>query len=131
LMELQATTTTTQAKEQQQPPQPPPLLLLRQTNPVLYAFKYLNSPETQRQYPKRLKLFFDYIEMPGKDIEEQGQAFLEKATINKQWTEEKIFLFLDFHKQRVRRKEFAAGTLKNLCLAIKTFYEAYGESLPP
>jgi hypothetical protein len=125
LTELQATTTT---QAEQQPP--PSILLLRQTNPVLYAFKYLNSPETQRQYPKRLKLFFDYIEMPGKDIEKQGQAFLEKATGNKQWAEEKIFLFLDFHKQRVLRKELAAGTLKNLCLAIKTFYEAYGDLLP-
>jgi hypothetical protein len=116
--ELQATTTTTTQAEQQSPQQqPPPLLLLSQTNPVLYAFKYLNSPETQRQYPKRLKLFFDHIEMSGKDIEEQGQAFLEKATGNKQWAEEKIFLFLDFHKQRVLRKELAAGTLKNLCLA--------------
>jgi hypothetical protein len=123
--ELQATTTTTTQAEQQSP-QPPPLLLLCQTNPVLYAFKYLNSQETQRQYPKRLKLFFEHIKMPGKDIEEQGQAFLEKATGNKQWAGEKIFLFLDFHKQRVLRKELAAGTLKNLCLAIKTFYETYG-----
>jgi hypothetical protein len=129
------TTTTTQAEQQQQSAQqlPPSQLLplLRQTNPVLYAFKYLNSPQTQRQYPKRLKLFFEYIEMPGKDIEEQGQVFLEKAAGNKQWAEEKIFLFLYFHKQRVLRKELAAGTLKNLCLAIKTFYEAYEESLPP
>jgi hypothetical protein len=50
------TTTTTQAEQQQSAQQPAPsqLLppLLRQTNPVLYAFKYLNSPETQRQYPK-------------------------------------------------------------------------------
>jgi hypothetical protein len=32
-----------------------------QKNPVSYAFKYLNSPETQRQYPKRLQLIFNHI----------------------------------------------------------------------
>jgi hypothetical protein len=31
-------------------------------NQLLYlAFKYLNSSESQRKYPKRLKLFFDHI----------------------------------------------------------------------
>jgi hypothetical protein len=68
--------------------------------------------------------------LPGKDIEEQGQAFLDIARENRQWAEEKILLFLDFHKQRVLKRELAAGTLKNLCLAIKTFYEAYGDFLP-
>src|ERR687887_527651 len=53
---------TQEEEEQQQleqalPSTTPPLPLLRQTKPVLYAFKYLNSPDTQRQYPKRLKLF--------------------------------------------------------------------------
>jgi hypothetical protein len=68
--------------------------------------------------------------LPGRNLEEQGQAFLAKARENQQWAEEKILLFLNFHKQRVLRKELAAGTLKNLCLAIKTFYEAYGDLLP-
>src|SRR5919201_6780274 len=46
-----------QQLEQALPSTTPPLPLLHQTKPVLYAFKYLNSPDTQRQYPERLKLF--------------------------------------------------------------------------
>jgi hypothetical protein len=120
----------TQEEQQREQALPSPSLLLRQIKPVSYAFKYLNSPDTQRQYPKRLKLFFDHVELPGKDIEVQGQAFLDIARENQHWAEEKILLFLDFQKQRVLKKELAAGTLKNLCLAIKTFYEAYGDLLP-
>ncbi len=38
-----------------------------QKNPISYAFKYLNSPETQRQYPRRLKLLFEHIGLAGCD----------------------------------------------------------------
>jgi hypothetical protein len=60
------------------------LLSVRQTSPVSYAFTYLNSPDTRRQYPRNLKLFFDYLHLPGKNLEEQGQAFLAKAQGNNQ-----------------------------------------------
>jgi hypothetical protein len=120
-------------QEQQAALPPPPSssssLLLRQTKPVSYAFTYLNSPDTQRQYPKRLKLFFDHVGLPGKNLEEQGQAFLDKARENQQWAEENILLFLNFHKQRVLRKEIAAGTLKNFYRPIKTFYDAHDDLL--
>jgi hypothetical protein len=36
-------------------------LLQRQTNPVPYTFTYLRSRDAQRQYPKKLKLLFDYL----------------------------------------------------------------------
>jgi hypothetical protein len=84
----------------------------------------------QKTIPKKVKAFFDYIGLPGKNLEEQGQVFLDKARENQQWAEENILLFLDFQKQRVLRKELAAGTLKNLCLAIKTFYDAHDDLLP-
>jgi hypothetical protein len=45
--------------EELQQLQPAPPLLLRQTNPVQFAFKFLRSPDTKRQYPRNLKLFFD------------------------------------------------------------------------
>jgi hypothetical protein len=92
-----------------------------QKNPVSYAFKYLNSPQTQRQYPKRLKLLFDHIGLTGEEedssLEAQGQAFLDKTRENPQWAQAKIIDFIDFHKKRVLRKELAAGTLANFFLA--------------
>jgi hypothetical protein len=38
---------------------------IQQSTPVSCAFKYGNSSESQRKYPKRLKLFFDYIGLTG------------------------------------------------------------------
>jgi hypothetical protein len=95
----------------------------KEENPVSYAFKYLNSPETQRQYPKRLKLPFDHVGLTGDSLEAQGQAFLDKTRENPQWAQEKIIDFIHFHKQRVLRKEIAAGTLINFFLSIKLFCE--------
>jgi hypothetical protein len=87
----------------------------------MYALK---SSEARRQYPKRLKMLFDYLELPG-SLEEQGKAFLKKARWqnNIQWAQDSIMIFLDFHKERVRRKELAAGTLKNYYRAAKLFCE--------
>lgn len=47
--------------------------------PVLYAFMFCNSPSTKTQYPRRLKLFFDFIGLEGEDLKEQGEAFLDDA----------------------------------------------------
>jgi len=120
---------TTTTELQQHPPPP----LLRQTNPVQYAFKFLRSRDTQRQYPRNLKLFFDYLNLlPGgkNNLEEQAKAFLAQAKGNQQWVEENILLFLDFHKQRADRKEIAPGTVKNFYRPIKTFYDTHADVLP-
>ena len=72
----------------------------------------LNSSEARRQYPKRLKMLFDFLNLSG-SLEEQANEFLDKARQNIQWSQDSIMKFLDYHKERVRRKELAAGTLKN------------------
>ena len=66
----------------------------------------LKSSEARRQYPKRLKMIFDFLGLPG-SLEEQASDFLEKAGKNVQWAQDSIISFLDFHNQRVRRKEIA------------------------
>ncbi|MDQ3807747.1 MAG: hypothetical protein M3298_06215 [Thermoproteota archaeon] len=91
--------------------------------PVSYALIYLNSPYAKRQYPRRLKLFFDHLELAGESVEEQGQAFLDKAKENPHWAQESIINFLDFHKKRVLKKELAPGTLMNFFQPIKLFCE--------
>jgi hypothetical protein len=48
-------------------------LSVRQKTPVAYAFTYLNSPATVKQYPKRLQAFFEFVGLKG-DLEQQGQA---------------------------------------------------------
>jgi hypothetical protein len=85
----------------------------------IYSFMYaLKSTEARRQYPKRLKMFYDFLGLPG-SLEEQASDFLEKARKNAQWAQDSIIVFIDFHMQRVRRKELAAGTLKNYYRAVR------------
>ena len=75
----------------------------------MYALK---SSEARRQYPKRLKMLFDYLKLSG-SIEEQAKEFLDKTRERGiHWAQDSILIFLDFHKERVRRKELAAVPLK-------------------
>jgi hypothetical protein len=77
----------------------------------LYSFMYaLKSSEARRQYPKRLKMLFDFLGLSA-SLEEQANEFLDKARQNIQWSQDSIMKFLDFHKQRVRRKELAADNI--------------------
>ena len=90
----------------------------------LYSFMYaLKSSEARRQYPKRLKMLFDHLKLQG-SLEEQARQFVDN-TMQKgiQWAQDTIIIFLDFHKERVRKKELAAGTLKNYYRAAKLFCE--------
>ena len=43
--------------------------------------------------------------------------------------QDNLLRFLDFHKERVRRKELAAGTVKNYYRAVKLFCEMNDVSL--
>jgi hypothetical protein len=79
-----------------------------------------------------LKQFFDHLGLQGENLEQQGQAFLEKArennNSNRQWIQEQITLYIEVHKKRVyETKELAPGTVKNLYRPIKTFYEAHDD----
>jgi hypothetical protein len=67
-------------------------------------------------------MMFDFLGLSG-SLEEQASDFLEKARKNALWAQDSIIGFLDFHIQRVRRKELAAGTLKNYYRAGKLFCE--------
>ncbi len=82
----------------------------------------LKCSETRRQYPKRLKMLYDFLGLAG-SLDEPATDFLEKARENPQWCQDSIMVFIDFHNQRVRRKELAAGTVKNYYRAAKLFCE--------
>jgi hypothetical protein len=84
----------------------------------MYALK---SSEARRQYPKRLKMLFDYIKLPG-TLEEQARGFLDKAVENGiQWAQDRIMIFLDFHKERVRRKELVVHHIHLQIYSLKYY----------
>jgi hypothetical protein len=50
-------------------------------------------------------MLFDYLQFRG-SLEEQSKEFLYKARQkNIQWAQANVMIFLDFHKERVRRIE--------------------------
>lgn len=82
----------------------------------------LKSKETRRQYPKLLKMFFDFINIePTKPIEERATIVFEKAKDNRKWFESQIFRYVIYNKQKVENKEIVAGTLKNYLKIIRLF----------
>jgi hypothetical protein len=91
----------------------------------VYALK---SSESRRQYPRRLKLFFDFIGLGG-TLNEQAIEFLKRSKADINSEQDNLLRFFDFHKERVRRKELAAGTVKNYYRAVKLFCEMNDLSL--
>jgi hypothetical protein len=47
----------------------------------LYALK---APETKRQYPRRFKVFLDFLQLDG-TFEEQTREFMIRAKHNGRW----------------------------------------------
>jgi hypothetical protein len=82
----------------------------------------LKSKETRRQYPKLLKMFFDFINVDStKTIEERATIVFEKANEDRRWFESQIFRYVIYNKQKVENKEIVAGTLKNYLKIIRLF----------
>jgi hypothetical protein len=97
------------------------------------------SKEAKRQYPRSLRLLFGYLKIPGTDLEEQAQAFLDIArgtgrtggrgenndNNQQQWAQDNIIYFLISQKERFDKGELATGTVKNFCRAIKLFCDMH------
>jgi hypothetical protein len=56
-----------------------------------------------------IKRFLDFIEFEiGNDIEQRCNKFAEKGKNDISWTLHKVMVFLQFQKERSRRKEITA-----------------------
>ena len=89
----------------------------------MYALK---SSESRRLYPRRLKLFFDFI---GLGVNEHAVEVLKRSKADMNSEQDNLLRFFDFHKERVRHKELAAGTVNNYYRAVKLFCEMNDLSL--
>jgi hypothetical protein len=85
----------------------------------LYALK---APETKRQYPRRLKVFLDFLKLDG-TLEQQSKEFLEKAKQNPQWSQHSLLQFMALQKERARKSEISYSTIANYYKATKLFVE--------
>ena len=85
----------------------------------LYALK---APETRRQYPRRLKVFLDYMKLQG-PIEQQAVQFLTLIKQNPQWLQSSLMQFISFQKERASNREISYSTIGNYYKATKLFIE--------
>lgn len=96
---------------------------------TMFAFG-IRSSLTRRYYERRLRTFFNYIELEGTTIEERCNIFSKKGRENSSWALTCVVKFLQFEKERVERKEITAAPLKNFVKAIKLFCEMSDIDVP-
>jgi integrase len=99
-----------------------------QQDPLSMFLYALKAPETKRQYPRRFKVFLDFLKLEG-TFEEQVKQFLVKARTNPQWAQDNFMQFVAFQIGRARRKEIAESTISNYYKATKLFCEMNDLSL--
>ena len=84
----------------------------------------LNSKESKRQYPKRLQVFLDFIDIKSGSIEENSNLFYETTQGKKDsisWLENELFKFFGLQNNRVENGEISTETIKNYYKPLKRF----------
>ena len=89
----------------------------------LQHFTYaLRAPETRRQYPKRLKMFMDFLQIEG-DLKQQCTMLREKIKKDPEWFKVSLIRFFEYQKERARKNDIAFSTISNYYKAIKLFVD--------
>jgi hypothetical protein len=91
-------------------------------DPVANFLIALKAPETKRQYPRRLEVFFDFLKLEG-TFENKALCFYHQALKNPRWLTFQLVKFLQFQKERATKKEMVESTISNYFKAIKLFCE--------
>jgi hypothetical protein len=90
----------------------------------MYALK---APESKRQYPKRLKVFFDFLifnnELTHPDLQNQCLEFMTKSQTDPKWANTKLMEFILYQKERVYKDEIVYATIRNYLKAVKLFLD--------
>ena len=91
----------------------------------------IRSPYTKKSYFRRLRKFFDAIDLcKGMIMEERCNTFAYRARADYNWAFNHILRFLQSQKERVERKEITGGTLRNYVKTIKMFCEVTDIIIP-
>ncbi len=93
-------------------------------HPLSLFLSLLGSPESKRQYPQRLQVFFNFLKLDG-DIKEQSIAFVKQyKQQDGENLEKQLIMFAGYQKERVIKKEISPSTVPNYFKAIKLFCES-------
>ncbi len=91
-------------------------------DPVANFLIALKAPETKRQYPRRLEVFFDFIKLKG-SFENKALDFYQQVLKNTRWLTSQLIKFLQFQKERAAKGEIVESTISNYFKAIRLFCE--------
>lgn len=98
-----------------------------QENPLAMFMYALEAPESKRQYPKRLKVFLDFLtsknELSNSDLENQCRGFITRSKTDPKWANKKLMDFVLYQNERVYKEEIVYGTIRNYLKAIKLFLD--------
>lgn len=98
---------------------------LREKDPISYALSFINTEKTKYDYRRQLQSFFssisDRLGSSCATVEEQAQAFLDKARLDQAWAVEVIISYLNENKKRILNNEITAGTAKTYSKPVKLF----------
>jgi hypothetical protein len=87
----------------------------------MIAFNYaLKAPESKRRYPKRFKVFLDFLKFPG-DLNSQAESFLIKAKQNPTWAQNSFISFIMYLIKRAESGSIAESTISNYYKTAKLF----------
>jgi hypothetical protein len=69
------------------------------TNDPMAVFLYaIKSPESKRQYPRRFKMFLDFLGSGGA-LDEQAREFLRNAKANPKWVQDNLIQFISYQNR--------------------------------
>jgi hypothetical protein len=92
----------------------------------LYALK---APETRRQYPRRLKVFLDFLQIDSpysdfdQDLRYKASIFANLSKDSPQWALDKLIKFILSQKERAAKGEISECTISNYYKPAKLFCE--------
>lgn len=90
----------------------------------VYALK---APESKRQYPRRLQMFLDHLQIHELTIEEKSNSFFKMIKDRgTSWLEIELIKFFTMQNQRAERGEISTETIKNYLKPVKLFCEMNG-----
>lgn len=103
-------------------------LTLSKENPLQMFLYALRAPESKRQYPRRLKVFLDYLTNKGElktsqSLDSQSREFLIKTKENPKWVNWQLKEFILIQKKRAEKGEIVFTTIRKYLKATKLFLE--------
>jgi integrase len=81
----------------------------------------MRSPVTRDRYSTRVAKFFDFIEIPGRTLEQKAVNFARKGRKDSAWAFSAILKFIYYQRERVEKKEISGATVINYTKSIKLF----------